>query len=166
MTKLRKYAYSGLVFVGAVAMAAAALYATCRTGPPAAYPVGVFAKDFPSPTRAAMGILNGYIGCEAFVTGHDVTVQSANGAPCGDFWRPPAEEGHSATTYQCGNKFEIHISKPGDLHTQACIIAHELGHAAGLPDRIGNGIMNQHRCAEPIRVSDWEVRRLRGRRAF
>jgi hypothetical protein len=85
-----------------------------------------------------------------------VRILSANGEPCGDPWRPESEEGHSATAYECPDgTWEIHISAPGDIHTQLCIIAHELGHVLGLADdETGAGVMNRWHCAEMVRVSD------------
>jgi len=70
--------------------------------------------------------------------------------PCSTlgFNRPEKEEGHSAVTYQCPDGiWEIHIFAPGDLHTQFCIIAHELGHVLGLADDDrGKRVMNQYYC--------------------
>jgi len=105
--------------------------------------------------------LNASAGCEVFVAGDDVTVLLADGSPCGGEWRPPRGEGHRATTYECGGRFEVHVESPRDLRSQACTIAHELGHIAGLPDRVGDGIMDQYMCTEPIRVSNWEAMELR-----
>jgi hypothetical protein len=90
-----------------------------------------------------------------------VRVLSANGEPCGDPWRPEAEDGHSATAYQCPARadgvdlWEVHVSFPGDIHTQLCIISHELGHVLGLADdEHGAGVMNQQHCPEMVRVND------------
>jgi hypothetical protein len=90
-----------------------------------------------------------------------VRILSANGEPCGDPWRPEAEDGHSATAYQCPARadgvalWEIHVFAPGDIHTQLCIAAHELGHVLGLADDAqGAGIMNQQHCPEMLRVND------------
>ncbi len=72
--------------------------------------------------------------------------------PCGTlgFDRPEREDGHSAVSYQCKDGiWEIHIFESGDLHTQFCIIAHELGHILGLADdHRGKRIMNQYYCSE------------------
>jgi hypothetical protein len=79
--------------------------------------------------------------------------------PCGTlgFSRPEKESRHSAVTYECPDgTWEIHIFAPGDLHTQLCIVAHELGHVLGLADdwNHGTGVMNPEHCAQVVQVSD------------
>ena len=111
-------------------MAIFVFYQSCRTLPEAKVTIGVSAEDFSEPTRAAMDVWNGFVGCEFFVPGDDVLVKSDDGEPCGDPWRPEDEWDHAATAYRCPNgRTEILVSSPGNINTQACIIAHELGHS-------------------------------------
>lgn len=127
-------------------------------------PLAVDAEDFPEATEYAIKLWNGimpnhqalFLAAPVETPHGGVRVLSANGAPCGDPWRPGAEEGHSATAYQCPDgTWEIHVSAPGNIHTQLCIIAHELGHVLGLADdKAGAGVMNQTVCPEALRVSD------------
>ena len=122
--------------------------------------------------------MNRFVGCEFLVPGSphsdyqsrdNVRILSTDGEPCGLAFHTSIDDGHSATAYRCNpsknfdrpyTRFEIHVSKPGDVHTQACIVAHELGHIAGLKDhelRNQRGIMNQYYCPTPIVLSDAEV---------
>lgn len=150
------------VFITATIIALA-VGATCSEPPRAKVTIGVNAQDFERATDSAMALMNRWAGCAFLVRGGAVQVMSASGEPCGDPWRPEAEEGHSATAYQCHSEaWEIHVSKPGDLHTQFCIVAHELGHVAGLQDG-GRGIMNQYECPEFVKLTDAEASFLKGK---
>ncbi len=77
----------------------------------------------------AMDVWNSYVGCKFLVPGDNTLVKSDDGEPCGDAMRPEDEWGHAATAYACpdGN-YQILISEPGNINTQAAIIAHEIGH--------------------------------------
>lgn len=113
-------------------------------------------EDFKVPAQSAVKLWNNIT--PLFLIGSKlstVRILSANGEPCGKF-SIHETEGHSATAYECsGGSWEIHISKPGDLHTQFCIIAHELGHVLGLADdKAGSRVMNQKVCPEMLLVSD------------
>ena len=124
--------------------------------------IGVQAQDFAAATKAAMDIWNGYVGCQVFVPGSEVVIMSTNGEPCGDMNAPGLEPNHAASSYLCGPRnWEVHVSYPGDLHDQACIIAHELGHVLGLEDGASRGVMS-NTCPEWISVldkdSDWVKR--------
>lgn len=92
--------------------------------------IGMQATDgYGEELDAAMDIWNGFVGCKFLVPGDDTTVKSDDGEPCGDAMRPEEEWGHAATAYDCKNgHYEILISTPGNVNTQACIIAHEIGH--------------------------------------
>ena len=139
--------------------------------PAARVTLSIQADDFRAPTKSAMGIMNGFVGCEFLVPGDDVRVLSTDGQPCGKSFHPAISDGHSAGTYDCEKRtprYEVHISYPGDTHTQVCIIAHEIGHVAGLEDheykvRNRRGIMNQYNCPTPIVLSDAEVKFLRAK---
>ena len=129
MNRFKYYLYSALGIGGCVGMAILVFYQSCRELPKATVTIGVEAADFSEPTRAAMDIWNGFVGCELFVQGDDVLVKSDDGEPCGDPWRPESEWDHAATAYRCpGGKSQVLVSRPGNVNTQACIIAHELGH--------------------------------------
>lgn len=173
--KFRYHLYIGLTIVGVIVMGGLIFREACIAEPPAEIVIGVSSEDFSEPTRAAMDIMNGFVDCEFLVPGDDVLIVSADGEPCGKPFHPNNHEGegHSAGAYQCsktdpnfrGYEYEIHVSAPGDLRTQVCIAAHELGHVAGLPDKPSKqarGIMNQHVCPErQIVLSDDEVSFLR-----
>ncbi len=157
-------------YIGAAAVIiflAIVLNSACRSLPAAKVTLGVYATDFKAPTKSAMGIINGFVGCEFLVPGDEVRVLSTDGQPCGESFHDAIEDGHSAGTYACEKQaphYEIHVMHPGNTHTQACIVAHEIGHATGLEDhkvRNRRGIMNQYNCPEMIVLSDAEVRFLR-----
>jgi hypothetical protein len=101
------------------------------TGPAEAkITIGVSAIDgYGEEAQAAMDIWNSFVGCKFLVPGDNTIIKSDDGEPCGDAMRPEEEWGHAATAYACpGGTFEILISQPGNVNTQAAIIAHELGH--------------------------------------
>ncbi len=151
----------GLAVIGALTMLA------CRSLPAAKVTLSVYATDFEDPTKSAMGIINGFVGCEFLVPGNEVRVLSTDGQPCGKSFHDAIEDGHSAGTYDCEDRtprYEIHVMHPGNTHTRACIVAHEIGHAVGLEDhkvRGRRGIMNQYNCPDMIVLSDAEVSFLR-----
>lgn len=119
--------------------------------------------EYGEPLAAATDILDRWAGCKVHLP-EVIVVMGADGSPCGDPWRPESEDGHTATAYRCrsggGSRWEIHISRPGDVHTQTCIVLHELGHVLGLSDG-GRGIMNQYDCPKFIRLTDQEVEAVR-----
>lgn len=127
--------------------------------------LGVQAQDFGAATTSAMDLWNGWVGCDFLVAGDDIAVKSDDGEPCGAMWRPEAEWGHAATSYQCRRsdprRFEILVSQPGDLHDQLCIIAHELGHILGRK-HARRGVMSKE-CPTFVRVLDVDVRAARAR---
>ena len=101
------------------------------TGPDdAKITIGVQAIDgYDEELEAAMGIWNSFVGCEFLVPGDNTLVKSDDGEPCGSPMRPEEEWGHAATAYECpGGTYQVLISQPGNVNTQATIIAHELGH--------------------------------------
>jgi hypothetical protein len=135
--------------------------ASCKTLATKTY-VTVQADDFQRPTRVAMSIINAFVGCEFLVSGGaQVRVLSIDAEPCGETFHHAIEDGHAGTSYACKDgRSEVHVSFPGNTHDQVCIIAHELGHIAGLADhryRGQRGIMNQYDCPTPIVLSDYEV---------
>ncbi len=101
-----------------------------------------------------------YAGAE----GPRVKIFGANGEPCVQEG-PARGPGHAAHAYQCPDgTWEIHIWAPGDIHTQFCIVAHELGHVLGLADdHSGTGVMNQKHCPKLVRVSDKDAAAVRAR---
>lgn len=163
--KFRYYAYIVLTIVGVVAVMGLAFREACVGEPPAAITIGVQAEDFSESTFAAMGLMNGFVGCEFLVPGDDVVIKSDNGEPCGIAFHPAISDGHSAGAYRCADgKSEVLVSAPGDIHTQVCIVAHEIGHVAGLkdaPSKTSRGIMNQYVCPDrQIVLSDAESKYL------
>ena len=156
----------GIAWIGVcIAILGAGLFVLtqCNELPAARTTLGVHANHFEAATKEAMGLINNAIGCKFFVPGDEVLVTSATGAPCGDPWRPPREEGHAGTAYRCSKTrdyFEIHVSRPGDTHTQTCIIMHELLHVAGIRDST-KGVMNQYVCQRHIRMSDEDTDTLK-----
>ena len=137
----------------------------CNTSP-VKERVVVRADDFHRPTQSAIKIINGFVGCDFLAYGGkapNVIVKSDDGEPCGLPFHPNIDDGHSATAYRCSDgTAQILIALPGDLHDQACIVAHELGHTLGLKDA-KMGIMNQYNCNDFIRVSDADVAFLKAR---
>lgn len=132
---------------------------------------GVEAEDFQEATEYAVRLWNDTAGVDLFVMAPadpgGIRVLSANGEPCGDPWRPKDEEGHSATAYQCPDgTWEIHVSKPGNIHEQLYFVAHEMGHIIGLADdKRGNRLMNNRlkEVPEMILVSDKDRAAVRER---
>jgi len=129
MRKVRYYLIVGTfcLFAGALVLAMVKVL----QGPgEAKTTIGVKAIDgYEEETKAAMDIWNGYVGCVFLVPGDNTLVKSDDGEPCGDAMRPEVEWDHAATAYACPDgTFEILISQPGNVNTQAAIIAHEIGH--------------------------------------
>lgn len=120
-----------------------------------------YGDDYAEPAAYAIRFWNDVISNQELFTlgGIDVVIVGVSspkvGETCGKF-SIHETEGHSATTYECKDgTYEIHIAKPGDLHTMLCIIAHELGHILGLADDDrGNRVMNQQVCPVMIQLSD------------
>lgn len=137
----------------------------CTTKPKSK--IYIKAHDFHKPTQSAVDIWNGYVGCD-FLSVHagkggldaHIFVISDNGEPCGDPWRPQEEWGHDATAYRCDlRRTELVVSRPGDTHTQTCIIAHELGHALGRPHQSHGAMSNK--CGDRISISDSDTKALK-----
>lgn len=116
----------------------------------------------------AMELMNRFVGCEFLVPGDDIRIMSTDGEPCGLAFHKAIEDGHSAGTYQCdptspdyrGYQWEVHVERPGDIHLQVCIAAHEICHALGCKDKPKGlrGIMNPFHCPDTqIILSDDEV---------
>lgn len=156
--KIRYYLYIATTIIGVIAVCGLSIWSQCRKLPDAALQIGVYSEGFVEPTSAAMDMLNRAAGCRFLVPGKDVLVKSDDAEPCGSL--ELHEPGHSATAYRCRDGWEVLIALPGDIHTQTCIVLHELGHVAGLEDKPGIGIMNQYTCPTPIRISDSERARL------
>lgn len=162
----------GVTVFGTLIMGGLVFKSACMDLPAAKVEFGVYATDFGAPTKSAMGIINGFVGCEFLVPGDEVHVSSTDGEPCGKAFHGSIEDGHSAGTYECKGatpRYEIHVSYPGDTYIQTCIIAHEIGHATGLEDhkvRRRRGIMNQYECPKPIVLSGSEVAFLRQKYCF
>ncbi len=171
MRSLKYYLIVGVTILGTLAMGCLVFKSACMDLPTAKVELGIQADDFGSPTKSAMGLMNGFVGCEFLVPGDDVRVLSTDGQPCGKSFHPAIEDGHSAGAYDCkdekrATRYEVHVSYPGNTHTQTCIIAHEIGHVAGLEDhkvRRRRGIMNQYNCPTPIVLADAEVDFLRAK---
>jgi len=172
--KFRYYAYIVLTIVGVLVMGGLVFRSACMKLPEARATFGVASDgDYSEPTRAAMDLINGFVGCEFLIQGESAMVMSTDGEPCGLAFHENIESGHSAMAYACspdapnfrGYRWELHVEQPGNIHTQVCIVAHELGHALGLEDASSKrsiGIMNQHRCPENrIVLSDAESKFLR-----
>lgn len=142
-----KYEIIGAVTIcGIISFSGLALFHTCVPRPVSSTAISVEARDGYGPaTSAAMRIWNGFVGCDIFTEAKEgagkVTVMSDDGEPCGSIWRPKDEWDHAATAYRCREgKSEILVSRPGNINTQACIIAHELGHVLGIP-HASRGVM-------------------------
>lgn len=164
LDKFKTEALGAISILAILTMCGFVIWESCKVSRPAAQTIGVHAQDFEEATESAMELINSWVGCDLLVPGEDVLIMSTNGEPCGVIFHEDNRTGqHSAEAYQCQGRFEIHVSRPGNIHTQACIVAHELGHVLGLEDG-WTGIMNQHSCPEKIRVSDKERAFLR--RAF
>lgn len=131
---LRFYSYVAAPFIAIPLIVVVVLYEHCKTLPAANTQIGVTAQDFKEPVKEAMKIWNKAVGCIIFEPGDDVLFGSTDGEPCGLAFHPAIEDGHAASSYQCGARWEIHVERPGDLRTQTCIAIHELGHVLGLED--------------------------------
>jgi hypothetical protein len=167
VNKIKFYLYSGLGLGGCVAMVILVMYFALRTLPEAKKTIGIRALDgYGDATEAAMDAWNSGAGCEFLIPGDDVIVQSESGMPCGDTWRPESEWGHSATAYRCLDHSEIWVSEPGNIHTQAHIIGHEIGHTLDRPHQ-SIGLMG--RPPDPnggnkmLRISDADKKAVRER---
>lgn len=130
----------------------------CKEQP--ARTIGVDIETGHRPVMEAMRIWNSAIGCNAFVVGNDVRYMSTDGEPCGLLSHPEISDGHSATSYRCGKenrgwKWEVHVSRPGNIRTQVCIALHELGHVAGLPDSSAPTDLMSPRWCPPDGVLLW-----------
>jgi len=130
------------------------LLLSCKTS--ATVTIGVTATaDYERPTKAAMRLWNSFVGCDFFVPGKDVQIKSSDGT---GVMLPE----HAAATFQTPRGWEIHVSYPGDLHDQACIIVHELGHVLGLQDGAPFGAMS-YECPDFIRIRDDDVAIVKAR---
>lgn len=166
MKRFEYHSIIAITIIGAIGMGGLVLRSACGELPAAMLTFGVQSEDFNEPTKEAMGLMNRFVGCEFLVKGKDIGVLSSDGEPCGTAFHRNIDDGHSAGTYVCSPssrrefRYEIHVERPGDIHTQTCIIAHELGHAVGLEDHRSKGmrgIMNQYDCPTKIILSDAEV---------
>ena len=130
--RLRKIKqYLALLSLGLLSGAIGLVCYQVMTGPAEAkITIGVSAIDgYGEETEAAMNIWNSFVGCKFLVPGDNTLVKSDDGEPCGSPMRPEEEWGHAATAYECpGGTYQVLISQPGNVNTQATIIAHELGH--------------------------------------
>ena len=164
MRQFKYYTIIVATIVAFVAMAGFIFRDACMDLPEAKMTIGVHSDDFERPTKTAMSLMNAFVGCEFLVPGKDVRIMSTDGEPCGLAFHRAIDDGHSASSYRCDSGgFEVHVSKPGDIHVQTCIAAHEIGHVAGLEDpekKNQLGIMNQYYCPTPIILSDDEVKFL------
>lgn len=142
------------------------LVACCGPLPKAPDQIGVTSYNYHRPLEAAVSIWNSFVGCEIFVPGADVVVEEVDGHVCA-VWHHhhTLENNHAAGAYKCSEGWEIQIAYPGDIYTQTCIVAHELGHVLGLRDG-GRGIMGGF-CPEDagvmLRPSTREIREVRAR---
>jgi len=164
--QFRYYFYIGSAIISSLAMVALVLMAAFIKPPKAETTLGIRAtKEYQEATEAAMGVWNGFVGCEFLVTGDVVLVKGEDGTPCNDPFRPRSEWFHGATAYQCSSHLEILMTAPGHINTQACYVAHELGHVLGL-DHHAYGVMSS--CLDPnnraqnnLRTRDDDVSRIK-----
>lgn len=136
IAKIRYYLVMGAFAILATAIVIA-MVGVIQGPDEAKITIGVYGIDgYDEETEEAMGIWNGFVGCEFLVPPKDakkgdaiIVVMSENGEPCGDLWRPELEWGHAATAYDCkdGNS-EIFIAHPGTTWMQTWSIGHEIGH--------------------------------------
>ena len=166
MIKLRILQAFAILLASSVV--AVIIYFTFRKVPEARVTIGVTAIDgYEEPTEAAMDVWNAFVGCKFFVAGDDVLVKSDDGTPCGDPWRPENEWGHAATAYRCSaTKSEILISSPGNSNTQACILAHELGHTLKEFGVVHADVGVMGKCSDPLDGHDFLYIRDRDKKAI
>ncbi len=157
--------YISLTIAGVTLVAGLIFREACMKLPDAKVTFGVDARDFKAATKEAMSLLNHAAGCTWLVEGDDILVLSTDGEPCGKAFHPGITSGHAAMAYACDSRFEIHVEQPGDIHTQTCIVAHEIGHTVGLLDS-NRGIMRQGYCPTPIRFTDVERAFLKEKRCY
>lgn len=139
MSKIRYYLAVAAISLVAGSIIVAAVTIALTSPKRAKITIGVTILDeYEDATEAAMDVWNDFVGCEFLINNakvgtvapsYNILVMSDNGEPCGDMMRPKDEWNHDATAYKCKNGgFQILISHPGMIDTQAAIIAHELGH--------------------------------------
>lgn len=179
---IRYNLYKWSAILGAIGMVIVIAYYTLRTLPEGKRTLGVrTTPEYAAATTVAMGVWNDWVGCEFLVKKdrmNDISVMADDGDPCGDPWRPEDEWGHDATAYQCKDVMittthgdlkwtravsEILISHPGNLHTQAHIIAHEIGHVLQRPHQT-IGVMGRppdpNGSNKMLRISDADKKAL------
>lgn len=124
--------------------------------PKAEHPWGVQAAgEYEAPAKAAMSLWNSFSRCEFLITGgSNITIKAADGEACGhEIGGDPG----NALTYQCsGERFEVVVQYPGDLHHQTWILTEAIGRTLGnfesvLPHEDGKSITIRDEAAKAAR---------------
>lgn len=163
--RFRYYLYACTAIGGSMALAAYIVWYLVTPKPPGQRVLEVGATaEYWDTTEAAIGIWNGFVGCEFLVMTKDQTpdiyVQAEDVEPCGDPWRPAEEWDHAATAYRCGEQGRIYVAFPGTTHQQASLIGHEIGHIL-MAQHATRGIMAPYKEDERIIILDKDVDRAR-----
>ena len=106
-------------------------------------PITVSFERFEEPGETAVGLLNGHIDIDIFLVvpkGGQIIIKSLDSIPCGEMDYPGLDNDDFGGAYYCGERGEVHVTKPGDTWQPTFVISHELLHDMGVPDGPG-GVM-------------------------